>query len=233
MNKQGYVPFVDEVAFFNETMGKSYQNRSQPEIDLKDAQFVLDFIREETDEMEQAIREGDIVEILDAIEDLLYVAIGNAVNVFGLREKLMDGFKEVQESNLSKICDTEEDAIATTEAVSKDKGHPCHYEKVGDRFVVYRSSDNKVMKSLKYFRPNLKKFFTEDELQNVSDKFDDSISELFADVISKDGLLTRRSETMIKNKSHKLWLRKAYKYVHEGKHQHYTALLRAYDDLTN
>ena len=39
------VPFVDEVEHFNNVMGKGWQNRTTPTIDLKDAQFVIDFIR--------------------------------------------------------------------------------------------------------------------------------------------------------------------------------------------
>ena len=40
-------------------------------------------------------------------------------------------------------------------------------EQVGDRYVVYRTRDNKVMKSINYFAPDLKQFFTQDELDNV------------------------------------------------------------------
>ena len=38
-------------------------------------------------------------------------------------------------------------------------------KKIGDRYVVYRSSDRKVMKSINYFRPDLAQFFTSDELK--------------------------------------------------------------------
>ena len=68
---------------------------------------------------------------------------------------------------MSKSCATESEAKATVALRSEEKGHPCHYEKVGDRWVVYRSSDNKVMKSINYFRPNLKQFFTDEELKSI------------------------------------------------------------------
>jgi hypothetical protein len=55
------VPFVDEVEEFNITMGKGWQNRTEPTIDKKDAQFVVDFIQEELDEMKEAIEQDDIV----------------------------------------------------------------------------------------------------------------------------------------------------------------------------
>jgi len=66
---------------------------------------------------------------------------------------------------MSKSCVTIEEAEKTVKVRSEEKNHPCHYEKVGDRYVVYRSSDRKVMKSINYFSPDLKQFFTKDELK--------------------------------------------------------------------
>ena len=139
-------------------MGKSYQNRTEPTIDPKDAQFVVDFIQEELDEMKEAIEQDDIVGILDAILDITYVGLGNGALVFGLKDKILPGYAEVQASNMSKICKTEEEAIETVKVRSEQQGRPCHYEKVGDRYVVYRD-DMKVMKSINYFKPDLNQFF--------------------------------------------------------------------------
>lgn len=159
------VPFVDEVEHFNATFGKP--NFYYPTIpDKKITDFVVNFIKEETAELEEAIEERDIVEILDAICDLLYVAVGNATMAFGLKDKLADAYAEVQASNMSKSCSTEEEAQKTVEVRTQTHG-PCHYEKVGDRFVVYRTDDKKVMKSINYFAPNLKQFFTQEEIENV------------------------------------------------------------------
>lgn len=153
------VPFVDEVEQFNKLMGKDWQNRTEPTIDKDDAQFVIDFIREETDELEEAVKNNDIVGVLDAILDITYVSLGNGALVFGLKDKILDGYAEVQASNMSKICKTEEEAIETVKVRSEQKGYDCYYKKVGDGYVVYRTSDNKVQKSINYFAPNLKKFF--------------------------------------------------------------------------
>jgi hypothetical protein len=60
---------------------------------------------------------------------------------------------------MSKACKTEEEAIETVKVRSIEQGEPCHYELVGDYYVVYRSRDRKVLKSISYFKPNLKKFF--------------------------------------------------------------------------
>ena len=159
------VPFVDEVELFNATFDKP--NFYQPTIPDKEiTDFVVNFIREETDELEAAIKERDIVEVLDAICDLLYVAVGNATMSFGLKDKLMDAYNEVQASNMSKSCVSEQEALDTIEVRSKEHG-PCHYKQVGTRFVVYRSSDKKVMKSINYFPPNLTQFFTPEELSQI------------------------------------------------------------------
>jgi hypothetical protein len=53
------------------------------------------------------------------------------------------------------------------EVRSKQQGEPCHWEKVGDRYVVFRSRDSKVMKSINYFAPDLNQFFTANELTDV------------------------------------------------------------------
>jgi anaerobic ribonucleoside-triphosphate reductase len=66
---------------------------------------------------------------------------------------------EVQASNLSKACSTQEEAEETVQLRSKEQSEPCHYEQVGDKYIVYRSRDRKVMKNVNYFRPNLKQFF--------------------------------------------------------------------------
>jgi hypothetical protein len=157
------VPFVDEVEIFNATFGKP--NNYEPTIpERKEWQFVYDFVLEELEEYRQACENGDIVEILDAICDLAYVAIGNATMLHGLKNKVWPAYQEVQASNMSKSCKTEEEAMATVTQRSKELSVACHYEKVEDRFVVYRSSDRKVMKSINYFRPDLTQFFTTEEL---------------------------------------------------------------------
>jgi hypothetical protein len=161
-----YVPFVSEVEIFNDTFGKP--NNYTPVIpkDEKLINFVIDFIKEETQELEEAIENRDIVEVLDGICDLLYVAIGNATMVFGLKDKLMAAFEEVQASNMSKTCETYEIANQTIQARIPEHG-PCYTKQVGDVWVVYRKSDDKVMKSINYFRPNLKQFFTQEEIDRV------------------------------------------------------------------
>lgn len=153
-----YVPFVSEVEEFNATMGKP--NNYEPVIpEEKEWMFVYDFILEELEEYKAACEAGDIVEILDALCDIAYVSIGNGAMLHGLKDKLWSAYQEVQASNMSKACVDEEEAQATVERRSKEQNEPCHYEKVGDYYIVYRTRDRKVMKNINYFRPDLKQFF--------------------------------------------------------------------------
>ena len=152
------VPFVDEVEEFNAVMGKP--NNYEPVIpERKEWEFVYNFILEELEEYRAACEAGDIVEVLDALCDITYVATGNGTMLHGLKDKIWPAYQEVQASNLSKACRTEDEAKATVVQRSSEQGEECHYEKVGDYFVVYRSRDRKVMKNINYFKPNLKQFF--------------------------------------------------------------------------
>ena len=165
--KYWQVPFVDEVQEFNDTFGKP--NNYEPMIgSKKEWKFVYDFILEELEEYKEACEKGDIVGILDALCDITYVSLGNGALLHGLKGKIWKAYQEVQASNMSKSCETESEAKATVARRADEKGHPCHYEKVGDRYIVYRSSDRKVMKSINYFAPNLKQFFTDEELRKTT-----------------------------------------------------------------
>ena len=154
-----YVPFVSEVEEFNALMNKP--NNYEPTIpENKDEwMFVYNFILEELEEYKQACENGDIVEVLDALCDITYVSLGNGAMLHGLKDKVWKAYQEVQASNLSKACQTEEEAQKTVEKRSAEQGEACHYSKVGDKFIVYRTRDYKVMKNINYFRPNLKQFF--------------------------------------------------------------------------
>ena len=160
------VPFVNEVETFNATMGKP--NNYKPIIPTKkEWMFVYDFVLEELEEYKEACEEGNIVEILDALCDITYVSLGNGAMLHGLKNKVWPAYQEVQASNMSKACKTEEEAQLTVESEAKRIGEATHYEEVGDYYIVYRTRDRKVLKSINYFRPDLDQFFTKEELINV------------------------------------------------------------------
>ena len=155
--KENYVPFVSEVEMFNVTMGKP--NNYVPIIpEEKEWMFVYNFILEELEEYKHACETGDVVEILDALCDITYVSLGNGAMLHGLKDKVWPAYQEVQASNMSKACISEEEAQETVRVRSAEQKEPCHYEKVGEYYIVYRTRDKKVMKNINYFRPDLKQF---------------------------------------------------------------------------
>jgi predicted HAD superfamily Cof-like phosphohydrolase len=162
-----YVPYISEVEKFNATMGKP--NNYVPTIpNEKEWMFVYNFILEELEEYKHACETGNIVEVLDALCDITYVSLGNGAMLHGLKDKIEDAYAEVQASNISKACKDEEEAKQTVKIRAEEQNEPCHYEKVGDYWIVYRSRDRKVMKNINYFKPNLKQFFTDEEINGLS-----------------------------------------------------------------
>jgi predicted HAD superfamily Cof-like phosphohydrolase len=113
-------------------------------------------LAEELKELEVAILEKDIVEVADALCDIQYVLSG-AILEFGLGDKFKALFEEVQRSNMSKACATEEDAKATVDHYLKKDGTVCYYKEEGGKWLVYRTSDNKTIKSIYYSPADLGK----------------------------------------------------------------------------
>lgn len=111
-------------------------------------------IAEELKELQEAIENKDIVEIADALCDIQYVLSG-AILEFGLKDKFNALFEEVQRSNMSKACKTEEEAKAT-QAHYLLKGVSSYYKEVDGLFLVFRKEDNKTLKSINYSPADLK-----------------------------------------------------------------------------
>ena len=115
-----------------ETFHKAFKigNNYAPTTDLseKDIELRHRLMAEENEEYLEAAKEGDLVEIADALGDMLYILCGTILK-HGMQDKIEEVFNEIQRSNMSKL--------------DKD-GQP-----------IYRE-DGKVMKSDQYFRPNIK-----------------------------------------------------------------------------
>lgn len=115
----------------------------------KRCQLRVALLAEELKELEQAIADRDLVEIADALCDLQYVLSG-AVLEFGLGDRFKALFDEVQRSNMSKACRSKEEADATMKYYREERGFECYAVEENGRFLVYRSSDNKTLKSVNY-----------------------------------------------------------------------------------
>jgi len=115
----------------------------------------VELISEELKELEEAIKDKDLVEIADALCDIQYVLSG-AILEFGLANKFKALFDEVQRSNMSKACDNEQQAIDTVEFYKKEKDTECYYKEVEGKWLVYRTADEKTIKSIYYSPADLK-----------------------------------------------------------------------------
>jgi predicted HAD superfamily Cof-like phosphohydrolase len=111
-------------------------------------------IAEELKELEVAILQKDIVEVADALCDIQYVLSG-AILEFGLGEKFKTLFEEVQRSNMSKACSSEAEAQTTVDHYKQKDGTDCYYKEEGGKWLIYRKSDNKTLKSINYSPANL------------------------------------------------------------------------------
>ena len=144
---------LSQVADFHRTF--HHPILENPQIPSKKrAELRVALIAEELKELEEAIEAKDIVEVADALCDIQYVLAG-AVLEFGLGNKFVELFNEVQRSNMSKACTTEEEAKATV-AHYEAKGFPCEYEEDGGKFLVFRTADRKTLKSINYSPADLK-----------------------------------------------------------------------------
>ena len=125
----------------------------------------VSLMQEELNEIKEAIENNDLVEVVDGLCDLMYVLSGSILE-FGLRDKFVELFNEVQRSNMSKACDTQQEALMTLSHYKKKDGTEGYYKKINGKFLVYRASDDKVLKSINYSPAELKKII-KNESQEV------------------------------------------------------------------
>ena len=151
---------LNQVAAFHRT----FQHPIEPEPVIPSPErcrLRVNLLEEEVRELARAIADNDLTEIADALCDIQYVLSG-AVLEFGLGEKFKALFDEVQRSNMSKSCKTREEAEATMKYYREERGMDSFMRKTDDHYLVFRSSDNKTLKSINYSPANLRKVLTED-----------------------------------------------------------------------
>ena len=117
----------EKVGIFMKTFGQDVKQSSSFSTD-KINKLRVSLIKEELDELIEAMNKKDLVEVADALTDILYVTYG-AGHAFGIN--LDDCFEEVQSSNMSKL---------------DNDGRPIYNDK------------GKVMKGPNYFKPDLNRF---------------------------------------------------------------------------
>ena len=145
---------LNQVAAFHTTF--QHPVLEKPQIPSKDrCNLRVSLIAEELEELKEAIRDNDLVEVADALCDIQYVLSG-AVLEFGLGEKFKELFEEVQRSNMSKACDSEEEAKETVAYYKSERDTDAYYEEREGKWLVYRVGDNKTLKSINYSPADLK-----------------------------------------------------------------------------
>ncbi|MGW8123240.1 pyrophosphohydrolase domain-containing protein [Roseivirga echinicomitans] len=145
---------LNSVAEFHKTF--KHPILETPQIPSADrCKLRVSLIAEELKELEEAIKDNDLVEVADALCDIQYVLSG-AILEFGMGDSFKTLFDEVQRSNMSKTCKSMEEAIATQKHYMDKDGTESYIEESDGHFLVYRKADNKTLKSVKYSPANLK-----------------------------------------------------------------------------
>ena len=117
---------LDAVKLFHTTYGLGVSNEMKADLGEQKNNLRFELMKEENEEYLEAVQNNDIVEIADALGDMLYILCGTILE-HGLQHKIEAVFDEIQRSNMSKLG---------------EDGKP-----------IYRE-DGKVMKGPNYFKPN-------------------------------------------------------------------------------
>ena len=145
---------LNSVAEFHKTF--KHPILDEPQIPSEErCKLRVSLIAEELKELEEAVADNDLVEIADALCDIQYVLSG-AILEFGMGKKFKILFDEVQRSNMSKTCATQEEAEATQQFYLDKDGTESYIEESDGYFLVYRKADNKTLKSVNYSPADLK-----------------------------------------------------------------------------
>lgn len=122
MNKK-----IKAVQDFHEAFGLGVRHKPIASLPEEKLQLRFDLMAEENEEYLEAARNGDLIEVADALGDMLYILCGTILE-HGMQHKIEEVFEEIQRSNMSKL------------------GH--------DGKPIYRE-DGKVMKGPNYFKPDI------------------------------------------------------------------------------
>jgi predicted HAD superfamily Cof-like phosphohydrolase len=125
---------IQAVEKFHDSFGIENNYSPTTELSVKEIELRHRLMQEENDEYLEAAKNGDLVEVADALGDQLYILCGTILK-HGLQNKIEEVFSEIQRSNMSKL---------------DDNGRP-----------IYRE-DGKIMKSSNYFKPNIDRILAND-----------------------------------------------------------------------
>ncbi|WP_295670734.1 nucleoside triphosphate pyrophosphohydrolase family protein [uncultured Mucilaginibacter sp.] len=149
---------LNQVAEFHHTF--KHPIVPNPAIPSKErCELRVSLLAEELKELQQAVEDNDLTEVADALCDLQYVLAG-AILEFGLAEKFKELFDEVHRSNMSKACKTVEEANLTIDHYKNTANTDSYHKEIDGLFLVYRTADNKTLKSINYSPAGLGQILT-------------------------------------------------------------------------
>lgn len=119
---------INTVAQFHNAFGIDSKNHPTPDIPQQTVSLRYNLMKEENEEYLEAAQNNDLVEVADALGDMLYILCGTILS-HGMQDKITEVFQEIQRSNMSKLG---------------SDGKP-----------IYRA-DGKVLKGPNYFKPDIK-----------------------------------------------------------------------------
>jgi predicted HAD superfamily Cof-like phosphohydrolase len=120
---------IKAVETFHDAFGIPNNFHPTAELSINDIELRHRLMAEENEEYLEAAKNGDLVEIADALGDQLYILCGTILK-HGLQDKIIEVFEEIQRSNMSKLDENGK--------------------------AIYRE-DGKIMKSELYFKPDIKR----------------------------------------------------------------------------
>ena len=120
---------INMVREFHDAFGINNLEKPSIEMDAQTVQLRFDLMKEENEEYFEAAQNGDLIEVADALGDMLYILCGTIIE-HGMQNKIDEVFNEIQRSNMSKLG---------------EDGKP-----------IYRE-DGKVLKGPNYFKPDFSK----------------------------------------------------------------------------
>lgn len=118
---------IDAVKKFHTAFKIGHKETPQADLGIEKSMLRYKLMREENEEYLEAANANDLVEVADALGDMLYILCGTIIE-HGMQHKIEEVFDEIQKSNMSKLG---------------DDGEP-----------LYRD-DGKVLKGPNYFKPNI------------------------------------------------------------------------------
>jgi len=125
---------IEAVTKFHESFGLGIEHTPKADLLKNISELRFNLMKEENEEYLQAVQDEDLIEIGDALGDMLYILCGTII-AHGFQNKIESIFDEIQRSNMSKLG--------------------------ADGKPIYRK-DGKVMKGPNYFKPDLKKILKKD-----------------------------------------------------------------------